>query len=205
MSARRATLAAEDERPVAADIEYRASLTRKGLEQLRARDPDAFERVLQRLDMTLRARVLEAGDGAWIPFAEHLRVLEAERKVLGDEGFRAFCRDCMKDMWSMPFLEPFLTGVVQVFGVTPETLLRLSARGWMTSFRRGGTLVYETLGLPRCGVLVLSGFPRALLSSGTFELSIAGCFEAYFDLCGTEGEVEVSEEPDALRFIFRWA
>lgn len=187
------------------DIEYRASLTRKGLEQLSARDKDLYERVLMRIEPSVRGRVHDADHSTWIPFEDHLAVLEAIRKELGDEGFHAFCRDGMKELWSFPFLEPLLSGIVEVLGVTPETLLRLSARGWMTSFRRGGTLVYETLGVPKCGVLVLKGFPQKHLRSGTFERSIAGCFEAYFDLCGTDGEVDVSEEPDELRFIFRWA
>lgn len=187
------------------DIEYRASLTQRGLVKLREWQPETWERALERIEPIVRARVLDAHHGTWIPFEDHLAVLEAERAALGDEGFRAFCRDCMKEMWSMPFLEPLLSGIVQVLGVTPETLLRLSGRGWMTSFRRGGSLVYETLGVPKCGVLVLKGFPPEYLRSGTFELSIAGAFEAYFDLCGTDGEVDVSEEPNELRFIFRWA
>lgn len=187
----------------APDTEYRAAITRRGLEQLRQQDAAANERVLAALDDDTRAR-LSSEEHFWIPFTDHLSVIDAIRRELGDEGFRAFCRDGMKEMWEMPFLEPLLTGVVQVLGVTPETLLRLSARGWMTSFRKGGSLLYETLGLPRCGVLVLKDFPREYLASGTFERSIAGCFEAYFDLCGTEGEVDVSEEPNELRFIFRW-
>lgn len=189
----------------APDIEYRAALTKRGLLRLRDRDPVAWEHVLERLPPVVRARVLDAHEGTWIPFEDHLAVLEAERAVLGDERFRAFCRECMREMWSLPFLEPLLSGIVHVLGVTPETLLRLSRRGWLTTLRRGGTLVYETLGLPKCGVLVLRGFPKEHLRSGTFELNLAGAFEAYFDLCDTEGEVDVSEEPDALRFIFRWA
>lgn len=194
-------------RPEAArsGIEYRASLTRKGLERLAAQDQGAYERALMRLDPSVRAQVHDASDGHWIAFEDHLAVLEAMHEQLGDDGFRDFCRRSMAELWSLPFLEPLVSGVVKVLGVTPETMLRLSARGWQTTFRRGGTLVYETLGLPSCGVLVLRDFPKELLRSGTFELSLAGAFEAYFDLCGSEGEVDVSEEPDALRFIFRWA
>lgn len=187
------------------EIEYRASLTKRGLLKLREWHPTLWERALERIEPAVRARVLDAHEGTWIPFADHLAVLEAERAALGDDEFRVFCRDCMKAMWSLPFLEPLLSGVVEVLGVAPETMLRLSARGWMTSIRRGGSLVYETLGLPKCGVLVLRDFPPAYLRSGTFERSMVGAFEAYFDLCRTDGEIDVSEEPNELRFIFRWA
>lgn len=199
MSARREVQGREE------PIEFRAKLEKRGLAFLRERDPEAFERVVERLEPVARARVLEAHASTWIPFEDQLAVLEAERAALGDERFRAFCRERMKDMWSLPFVEPLLSGAAEVLGLTPETLLRLSARGWLTAFRRGGRLRYETLGLERCGVLVLEGFPKAHLRSGTFELATAGAFEAYFDLCGTDGEVDVSEEPNTLRFIFRWA
>ena len=127
----------------------------------------------------------------WVPFEDHLRVLDSAQRVLGAEEYRRFTRQLMLGYLERPVLRGLFETVRRVLGVTPQSLAKWSPHAWEALFKRCGKLANEPQDRATLARVRLSGCPRECLTSGSFFESLAGSFEAIFPITKKAGAVQV--------------
>jgi hypothetical protein len=188
------------------DPAVRAAFTRAALHEALAADPAVAAHLRAALPASTIAAVLDAGRNAWLPVAIDMDVTEAIAAALGPDRSAAFWRKSLVETLESPLLKPIVDGVVGLFGLAPESLLRWAPRAWLTIYRNCGTMTVLERGI-RSGRLGFDDITPALVRSGAFIEALRASFEAVFTLCRVYGEVRVESCDLAARqavYAFSW-
>lgn len=184
----------------------RAAVTRAALYAALGSDPAVAARVRAELPPSLFDQVLDAGRNAWLPVAIDMDVTEVISAALGPELSAEFWRRILVETLESPLLKPLLDGVVGMFGLAPESLLRWSPRAWNAVYRNCGSLNVLERGI-RSARVGFDDITPTLLRSDTFIEALRASFEAVFTLCRVYGEVKVEAFDPAARsavYAFSW-
>lgn len=188
------------------DPAVRAAFTRAALHEVLGMEPAVASHVRAALPPAAIATVLDAARNAWIPVDIDMDVTEAITAALGPERCKAFWRKGLVDTMESPILKPLLDGVVGMFGLAPESLMRWAPRAWEAIYRNCGTMTVLERGL-RSARLSLDDITPALVRSGAFIEALRASCEAVFTLCRVYGEVHVESFDAASRsavYAFTW-
>jgi hypothetical protein len=188
------------------DPAVRAAFTRAALHDALAVDTAVAARIRAALPAATIAQVLDAWRNAWLPVAIDMDVTEAITAALGPEQSAAFWRKILLETLESPLLKPLLDGVVSIFGLAPESLLRWAPRAWLAIYRNAGTMTVLERGI-RSGRLGFDDITPALVRSGDFIEALRASCEAVFTLCHVYGEVKVESCDLAARravYAFSW-
>ena len=137
----------------------------------------------------------------------HGRPAGAAHMLLGELGYRALWRATMAASFEKAPLNELIAGVLRLFGATPQALTTMTPRGWAAVSRDAGAIVWMPADRKGGAMLRLVGFPPQFAQDGVFAHGLAGCFEAYFDVCRIHGAVEITEHDSALgtaTYFLRW-
>ncbi len=185
------------------DPAVRAAFTQAALHAALAAEPVRLRAALAESPLD---QVLDASRSAWIPVEIDMDVTEAITAVLGPDRCTEFWRKSLVETMRSPILGPMVDGVVAVFGLAPESLLRWTPRAWSAVYRNCGTMTVLERGI-REGRIGFDDITPALLRSGAFIEALRASFEAVFTLCRVHGEVQVESLDVASRsavYAFSW-
>lgn len=185
----------------------RAAITIDHLETIRATEPHLLAQIASvappgTLDAMNRMTRL-----SWIPMRQHMRLAEATRQIIGPWEHRALWRRTALRILQQPGLETLIDGTIRLFGLTPQGLSKVTPRTWGLVSRACGKLTLEPSPAQNQARIVLTDFPPELFATGTFAEGLAGCFEAVYELCDTQGQIIIAKqnlEAGAATFHMIW-
>jgi hypothetical protein len=182
--------------------EIQARHTHSSLEALHDLYPSAEAKVLERVSPLVRQALGAALRLDYLPVMVDLEVAAAIRDELGSRGARAVARESLRRTLHGNLLGGLVRLATVLFGRTPSGLLRLSERGYAQICRDCGTLRLASAG-EKEAELRLDHLPQELNLPSYLD-AMAGALEAFFDLCGVEGEVRFDPWPGGARFVLHW-
>lgn len=142
----------------------------------------------------------------WIPIEVDIALSRAVELVCGPGSDRERARESTRESMNARLLRPFVDGVQKLFGLNPESVLKVSPRAWSTVYRSCGSARAQHLDGQQAA-LDFEHMPSLLLSQPLYLSSIAGGLHAILDLCRVNGDVKpVRPDPGAgtMRFLFTW-
>jgi hypothetical protein len=187
---------------------YRVSSARAMLAELERRFPDQARRLREEIPADVLASVRDALSLTWLDAEVHHQMADWIHRALGDRDYRDLWRNVFLEMVRLPLFRPMSEGAIRLFGATPASLARWTARGYTLASRGLGAMtlaVDEPDG--RRVVIEVAGYPPALAASGSNVVATAGSFDGFLDLTGVQGEVTVTaNEPERgfARYQIRW-
>jgi len=187
---------------------YRVSSVRAMLAELDRQFPDAARRLRDEIPSEVFVSVRDALSLTWLDAVVHHQIADWIYRALGADDYRVLWRHAFLEMVRLPLFRPMTEGAIRLFGATPASLARWTARGYTLATRDLGTmtLVVDDAAERRL-VIDVDGYPPALAASGSNVVATAGSFDGYLDLTGVTGEVTVTaNEPERgfARYQIRW-
>jgi hypothetical protein len=182
--------------------EIQARHTRTSLEVLAELFPAAEPRVRERLSPLVKQAIEAAFRLDYLPVLVDLEVASAIRDEVGPQGARQVSREALRRTLNGSILGGLVRSAIALFGNTPPGLLKWAGRGYGNVCRDCGDLQLVS-STEREATLHLDRLP-AELNVPSYLDSMAGSLEAFFDLCGVEGESRYEPWPGGARFILRW-
>jgi hypothetical protein len=173
---------------------------------------------VQRLPEGERARVLAAAGSevvteierafglSWLSMDIHMRLSDAVRDVVGPKRNAEVWRATMAMSYERPILKSFVHGAVDLFGLTPSTLLRQGPRVYEHLTRNLGKLTFDP-GPRHEATVRLRGFPASRYRFACYVEGLAGCIESTVALGHATGEVvprDVVESRGEVTYSVRW-
>ncbi|HXK12788.1 MAG TPA: hypothetical protein VMT70_24355 [Vicinamibacteria bacterium] len=166
--------------------------------------PGAKAEVLSRLSPDTLSQIEAAVRVQWLPHALAVELCHRVREVSGEEAVRGWSRASVTSALNGSLYGPFVNGIVTVFGLSPVAAWKILPKAYLAAFRDCGEL--QVLGVEAGSAemafhdLPPEGRDRDWL------VSVAGGFEAIFDLCRVEGRVdlELRELRPDPRFHATW-
>jgi len=169
--------------------------------------PAVEEAARSLLDARVVAALQSEPHEAWLPIAAHMRYQQHVYERLGGEAFRRVWRRSMGRTFELPILATLLDAATRLFGAGPLALTKISMRAWVVASRNAGRVELEPVHEPGSAVLRLLDFPPLLFESRAFFEGFAGCYEAFYDVCGADGTLHIVDfdpETRSARFVLRW-
>lgn len=182
--------------------EIQARHTRTMLEVLVELFPAAEQRVKARLSPLVSQAIEAAFRLDYLPVMADLEVAAAIRDEIGAQGTRQVAREALRRTLNGNMLVGLVQAAISLFGKTPPGLLKWAGRGYGQICRDCGEL--RLVSASECEAeLRLEGIPPELNLPSYLD-TMAGSFEAFFDLCGVEGESRYDPWPGGARFMLHW-
>lgn len=177
------------------------------LETVRASEPNLLKQLAAaRANAALAAETEPAALEGWVFLRRHRHLNDGMLQVIGLQAFRSLWRQTMLRLSDEQTLKPLIDGAIALFGRTPQALTKIVPRAWALAFREAGNVVVEPSDIPNQAFLRLVGFPPDVFEGGFIE-GIAGCLEAFYDLCDASGDVSIAPAPSAVAdvvYVLRW-
>jgi hypothetical protein len=182
--------------------EIQARHTRTMLEVLGELFPAALPRVQARLSPLVRQAIEAAFRLDYLPVMADLEVAAAIRDEVGAQGARRVAREGLRRTLNGNMLVGLVQAAISLFGNTPPGLLKWAGRGYGQICRDCGALRLVSA-TEREAELRLEGIPPEINLPSYLD-TMAGSFEAFFDLCQVDGEAHYDPWPGGARFMLRW-
>jgi hypothetical protein len=178
---------------------YRVSSCRAMFAQLDRHFPEQARALRATIPGEAMAVVNESLNLTWIPASLHHQIVDPVYRALGDRDYRVLWLKTFLDMVRLPLFWPVTETALRLFGSTPSSLAKWTARGY-TLATRGLGRFQLTIDEPenRRVVLDLSGYPPALAASGANVVGTAGSLDGYLVL------TRVDASRGFARFEIRW-
>lgn len=154
-----------------------------------------------------RNELREASVLEWRPAEMFVAVTEAVEVAVGPQGGRNFWCDVMMAAFDRRVLHPFVRGSLLIHGRTPGSILRMTPKAYLVSFRNCGTShLYETDARNRVR-MQFDGLPPVMWQSDSAMRCFAGNCDAsikYLKLTGTATRHDDDLQRGRLHFIVEW-
>jgi hypothetical protein len=183
--------------------EIQARHTRASLEVLAELFPGAEPRVRARLSPLVRQAIDAAFRLDYLPVMVDLEVAAAIRDEVGAQAARQVSRQGLHRTLNGSILGGLVRSAIALFGNTPPGLLKWAGRGFSNVCRDCGDLRLVS-STDREAELRLENMPVELNHPSYLD-AMAGSLEAFFDICGVEGESRYQPWPGGARFILSWS
>ncbi len=151
--------------------------------------PEARAEVLRRVSPDTLNRIQDAVQVQWLPYALPAELCRCVREVSGEEAVRGWSRASVSGALKGSLYGPFVSGVITVFGLSPTAAWKVLPKAYLAAFRDCGELQVTNSG-PGRALMVLASLPSEARDRD-WLVSVAGGFEAIFDMCRVEGRVEL--------------
>jgi hypothetical protein len=182
--------------------EMRAGQLKEDLQALRVLGDEVASRVLAGLPPGLLRTIERSPRADWLPIQLLLTFCHVVAAEVGDAGLRAWFRAATCRAVETSTLRPLMETVVRIFGLSPAALLRGAPQGWRATFRDCGEL---SVVRGEVAIVWLRGLPEPF-HDRTFQVAMAGTFEALLQLSRTEGQVDLLEPSGGAdaQYAMRW-
>lgn len=133
----------------------------------------------------------------WIPWA----IVEELGEAQASEYFRRF----FAKHRNAPILRTVIDGAIRVFGLSPNSVLRVAPRTWDLVFRDHCTIEWSRQGDSAARVVLRDAAPE-LLEWPSYALAFRAFFYGILDIASAEGEVTqaVDLEAASITYELRW-
>ncbi len=146
-------------------------------------------------------------DVGWLAIEVSAELNDAVYGVVGREPLRAWARRIARVVFKRSILSGLIESTLRILGFTPSSIFKAMPRGWSATYRSAGTVAVEVLA-PTSVRIHFRELPAAMRSTSYLEM-ISGGLETIFDLCQTEGRIDVEPTDPAqhvqhVQMIARW-
>jgi len=168
----------------------RATWSQRLLRSISGLPEPTRERALRDVPVAVLEAIASAGRLEWIPIEHHVALLDGAHDALGDryvEFYRRMVVDNLKD----GMLSSLVSGGIRLFGIGPDTLVKVLPRAFATMARGCGELRFERLAANAGTLVELRGLPPALRQRDTYGLTIQAVLEACYAIGRRTGSCEL--------------
>jgi hypothetical protein len=138
----------------------------------------------------------------WAPVELGIALNTAVADEVGLQKLRRWQRANTTRSFERPTLAPVFA-TLRIFGVSPIGGAKIIPRSWDAIFRDCGRFVREASDDGEA-LLWLRGPPSIVRESSAYLEAIAGGFEAFFDVCATEGEAFIEHAEGDVLYTLAW-
>jgi len=161
------------------------------------------EAVSARISLATRKVIEDATGVDWLLGGLNLEVTRAIYAGLGPEGGRRFFRETLRVAFSGPLLRIIVDAAQRVFRLDPASFAGWLGTGWILVFRHCGHWAVERAGATEAAIRIVD-LPPEFAGDAVWLDSVAHSLEAFFEVTGAKGSVEIEERDRATgRALFR--
>jgi len=184
----------------------RASMVKENLRLLLLLGTETERQIREDLSKELVETIENAGRFDWLPIEVDIELNEIIWKHLGDEGTYKYYHDSVFKTSEDPLMKPIISGAINLFGLTPHSIIRFYPRLWTRMYKDCGQLSIKKEG-PTIAHIIVSEIPRQIIESRGYIVGLEGAFSTSFTLCRVKGKVftkQRSTEKCMLVFVAKW-
>ena len=170
----------------------RAAVARAFFETVKSTEPSLLTQLAAVGTVDIFEAIDETAHEGWVPLRRHSQLNDAALQIIGVRAFRAVWRGAMLRLCEESTLKPLFDGAIRLFGRTPDGLIKIGPRAWSQLLRAAGEIVLDPAQASGLACVRLVGLPADVFAGGSFVEALAGCFEAFSDLCDVKGEVAIT-------------
>ncbi|MBN1961261.1 MAG: hypothetical protein JW841_09955 [Deltaproteobacteria bacterium] len=186
----------------------RVKIAKAFINTVRVTEPNLLKQLVYKTasdTADLKTYAIQVVENDWLPLWRQKHFNDSMLQVIGFPAFRLLWRQTMLRLVDGPTLKPLFDGAITLFGRTPQALTKIVPRIWSLALRDVGQVKLENSVSSNQACLKLENVPIAV-DDGFIE-GVAGCFEAFYDLCDADGKVEIASQKASTHqivYLLNW-
>lgn len=142
----------------------------------------------------------------WMPLEADIQICEAVWRVTGDQGAYTWTKEGMNISHLSTVLTPLISGLLRVFRVKPDLMVKLGPQSWRALFRNVGELsVKMTAG--NGATITIESVPEEVVRIDFFWICIGASIVAALEMTGrtiTISQPKISVKGRTVAFSITW-
>jgi hypothetical protein len=181
--------------------EIRCGIVQNGIKALDSLDPVIRERILKQLPSATLQSVNNAKTDAWLPVEFDIQLYDCIANELTEKEYFNFCITANKLSIKSSTIGPIIRSALNLFRVSPKTLLRFIPQIWNSCYRNCGEISIAENG-KNCLLVVVNGLPLEIVGNKSYLMSIAAFINAMDEFTeANRTNVKLKEQSQTNRSI----